>query len=205
MKMIAKSKLYFVLLTVFCLFKTVWAANIEVPADYQTIQSAIDAAANGSTILVQPGRYVENINFKGKSITLASLLLTEANASHVSNTIIDGNQEGAVVTFNNEESRQSRLYGFTITNGLSQDGGGIYCARKCQPTLENLIVTGNEAQQFGGGIYLGVAADALIRQTLIANNVAGRDWGNGNGGGIGGTGVYLKAVIEQCTIVDNTA
>ena len=35
--------------------------------------------------------------------------------------------------------------------------------------------------------------------------MAGRAWGNGNGGGIGGTGVYLKAVIEHCTIVDNTA
>jgi len=48
------------------------AATIHVPADYGTIQEAIDAAVGGDTVLVAPGTYVENIDFLGKAITLKS-------------------------------------------------------------------------------------------------------------------------------------
>ena len=48
------------------------AATIRVPADAATIQSAIDSAVTGDTVLVSPGTYVENINFRGKAITVAS-------------------------------------------------------------------------------------------------------------------------------------
>ena len=34
-----------------------------VPADYTTIQHAINQADNGDTIIVDPGVYLENINF----------------------------------------------------------------------------------------------------------------------------------------------
>lgn len=49
-------------------------ATIHVPADYSTIQAAINAASNGDTIVVAPGTYQENINFQGKAITLFRLI-----------------------------------------------------------------------------------------------------------------------------------
>ena len=39
---------------------------LRVPGEFPTIQGAINAAANGATVLVAPGTYVENINFWGK-------------------------------------------------------------------------------------------------------------------------------------------
>jgi len=41
-------------------------ATRYVPDDYPAIQAAIVAAADGDTILVRPGRYVENIDFGGE-------------------------------------------------------------------------------------------------------------------------------------------
>ena len=42
------------------------------PPDFTTIQEAIDAAMDGDCITVEPGEYVENIDFLGKAITVQS-------------------------------------------------------------------------------------------------------------------------------------
>ena len=47
--------------------------TIHVPADYATIQAAINAATNGDLVLVAQNTYYENINYKGKAITVASI------------------------------------------------------------------------------------------------------------------------------------
>jgi hypothetical protein len=59
------------LLAVLCLHAgTGHAASIHVPADYPTIQGAIDAAGVGDTVLFGPGRFNETLII-AKSITLA--------------------------------------------------------------------------------------------------------------------------------------
>ena len=51
-------------------------SEIYVPADFNTIQAAINDANNGDTIIVQTGTYTgdgnRNIDFKGKAITVRS-------------------------------------------------------------------------------------------------------------------------------------
>ena len=151
---------------------------INIPDDYPTIQQGIDVAVSGDTILVQPGIYLENINFFGKNITIASLFLTTQDTTYISQTIIDGNQSGTVVTFENGESQYAVLSGFTITNGYSStSGGAISCVYSCNPHLENLIITENSALYNGGGIICGANACPSLEDVLITNNSAGADGG----------------------------
>jgi len=46
------------------------AGDIHVPADYATIQAAVDAAASGDTIHIAPGVYTEQVTIISKDLTL---------------------------------------------------------------------------------------------------------------------------------------
>ncbi len=109
------------------------AGTLPVPSpSYPTIQSAIAAAVNGDTVLVSPGTYVENIDFLGKRIVVES-------ASGPTVTVIDGGGGVSVVTFQSGENNDSRLEGFTLTNGAAYHwagGGGVDLgADECHPHL----------------------------------------------------------------------
>src|SRR6266566_7027276 len=78
------------------------AAVREVPGGYPAIQNAIDASTSGDGILVSPGVYNENINFRGKAITVSSTNPADLNV--VLNTIIHAVGKRSVVTFANRET-----------------------------------------------------------------------------------------------------
>lgn len=159
--------------------------TIQVPANQPTIQAAIDAANNGDTVLVAPGTYAENINLKGKAITVTS-------SGGPAVTTINGGAAGSVVIFNTNEGLGSVLRGFTITNGKtsgvpSYDGGGVYISN-ASPTIRGNVIVQNVACGNGGGIAAGFSS-ALIQGNTISNNSQGSCSG-GDGGGIyvGGAG-----------------
>lgn len=169
----------------------IYSQVINVPADYPTIQAAIDTANNLDTILVAPGTYVENINFNGKNITLASHFLTTQDTSYISQTIIDGNENGAVVKFTSGEESTALLSGLTIINGTSS---GIYCWSSA-PKLQNLFLTNNSGNK-AGGIYCR-SADPVIMNTTIS----------GNNSTYAAGGIYIEdnssVIIDNSKIVDN--
>jgi hypothetical protein len=106
-----------VLITVLISLETLSAHaqnTIHVPAEITTIQGAIDIANTGDTVLVAPGSYAENIDFKGKAITVAS----EGGASA---TVLDGSGVAPVVRFGSGETGNSILQGFTIQNGQATE------------------------------------------------------------------------------------
>ncbi len=140
------------------------ATILNVPGDYTTIQAGIDAANTHDTVLVDTGTYVENINYNGKNITVASLFLTTQDTSYISQTVIDGNQNGSVVTFENGEDSTAVLCGFTITNGSAYVGGGIYC-EECSPSLINVIITSNT-----GGLYCINNSNPNLEDVTIIRN-----------------------------------
>ncbi len=163
------------------------AAIINIPADQPTIQAGIIAAVDADTVLVQPGTYVENINFNGKLITVGSLFLTTQDTTYISSTIIDGNSSGSVVTFATSESSSAILCGFTITNGLvtgtgwpDDSGGGIFC-HNSSPSLQNLTISDNTASNYGGGIYCMYSNPSIVNVTISDNYSSGNYDSNGGG------------------------
>lgn len=172
--------------------------TLRVPYDHGTIQSAIDSALNGYTVLVADGIYKgpgnKDIDFKGKAITLKS----ENGAEF---TTIDCEYSGRGFYFHSGESQTSQLVGFTIKNGrISGNGGGIYCSNS-SPTISNCIVTNNitadtgAANDDGGGIYCGYSSP-IITNCKIINNVA-----DDSGGGI--FLFYSNPTIINCNISNN--
>jgi hypothetical protein len=172
------------------------ATIIDVPDDYETIQEGIDASTDGDTVLVQPGTYAENVNFNGHNMVLGSLFLTTGDTTYIPLTIIDGNSAGPVVTFANGEDTSAVITGFTIRNGSSAAGGGIYCTG-AGPIISYNLIMDNNSPWFGGGIYCEAVSPAVIRNNVITGNSA--DWGGG--------GLYVDAsepLLKQNVIVHNS-
>ena len=158
-------------------------------AQHNTIQSAIDAASNGDIIIIEPGVYFENIQFKGKNITLKSTNPDDPEV--VKATIIDGVNSASVVSFTGGESKKCLLAGFTITNGNGIDGGGID-GRGTRATIRNNIIRNNIATN-GGGVS---GCNGMLQKNIITSNRCEE-----NGGGI----YQSAATLINNTIVENQA
>ena len=214
-------KIHTLIIPLAVLAYTAFAAEIYVPTDYLTIQAGIDATGPGDTVIVQPGRYYENITMGGKSITLRSL--DPADPAIVTATIIDGNASGSVMTCNNGEDPNTIIKGFVITNGNALYGGGIY-NDNASPTISDCTFTNNTATNCGGGMY-NVVSSPLVLNCSFTNNTATNCGGgihnhssspilidcnftgntaNQNGGGIVNAS-YSSSTIQNCKFIENTA
>ncbi len=147
------------------------ATIINIPDDYPTIQQGIDASTVGDIVRVATGTYVENINFNGKNIVVGSWFLDAGDPSYILSTIIDGNAADGVVKFENGETNEARITGFTIQNGSTAWGSGIYC-NPSNPTINYNIISGNSADQYGGGIFC-YSSNPTISYNTISGNSAG--------------------------------
>ena len=186
------------------------ADTINVPADYPTIQGAVDAANPGDEIVVAPGTYTSTqdghvVDMKGKAVTLRS-----SDGPKV--TIIDGENARRGVACFNGETNATVIEGFTITNGNATwydyngdgdenwwygYGGGILCWDNSSPTITGCTISSNTAG-IGAGIYT-TNANPEITDCEISYN----------------TSTYLGAglfcatnsivTIENCVLSDNIA
>ena len=217
--------LYAVVLLIILSSTTAFGAVIRIPGDYSTIQTGIDVASDGDTVLVADGTYTginnKNLDFKSKAITVRS-------ENGPEKSIIDCEGEGRGFYFHGGELEGSVISGFTIRNGNIDKGGGIYITYS-SPTINNCIITENTATSYtgGGGIQCDFSFPTITNCTISYNtsyNLAGGIgcWqsspiianstisantaleSNGRGGGI-----YLHSgdfpTITNCTISDNKA
>jgi polygalacturonase len=158
------------------------ATIINIPADQPTIQEGINVAVDGDTVLVQPDTYIENINYNGKNITVASLFLTTQNTAYILDSIIDGNNDNwRLVTFENGETEEAKLIGFTIKNGYCRYSLGI---QSSSAKIKNNIIRNNDGAYYGGGIYVYQSESVVIENNLIDNHITQSGYGVAYGAGI---------------------
>jgi hypothetical protein len=198
--------MFVLLISLTLLFSHLNGATITVStdstADYLFIQNAIDSAVNDDTVLVFPGTYVENLDYGGKNIVVCSHYIFDEDPALMYNTIIDGNQSGSVVKFDNGETRQAVLNGFTITNGSGTpyhasspgrklSGGGIFI-RDSSPSILNCFITKNNtlgvSHDYGGGIAIAENTFPFLSNLIVTQNVCGYS--------IGGISIFSLANVE---------
>lgn len=191
---------------------------IHIPDDYSTIQNGIEAADDGDTVLVDSGTYIENINFKGKNIVVASHYCLNNDLKSIQSTIIDGSNPShpdtaSVVLCISGEDTTTVLQGFTITGGRGtkwpdahiggfyREGGGILM-EAASPVIKNNLIINNEAinktgvKSAGGGAIRCDGGEPRIINNIIMSNT-----------GLYGAGIvlnYTGAIIKNNVISHNT-
>lgn len=192
---------------------------LRVPAQYATVQAAIDSAAAGDTVLVAPGRYYENLRFGSRNLVLTSHYALRGDRSHIATTILDGSRPAnpdtaSVLIMDGDQDSTTVVQGFTITGGTGtlwldprhklvyREGGGILC-EFAAPIIQFNIIERNEAvakgegvaSAGGGGIRCGFG-EPTIRHNIIRQNR-----------GLYGGGIvlfYAAARVQNNLITGNT-
>ena len=164
---------------------------VHFPGQAVTIQETVDRAADGDTIVLQEGRYFENIVIRDKAVTLTSEFILDGDSGHIRRTIIDGSRwtdslRRSTISIIDCRDTTTVVRGLTITGGSGSQifvgpaehwcGGGLIIFESSGKVLDN-IIEGNHLRyeyrvNVGAGM-LAAAADSdyiVIRNNLIIHN-----------------------------------
>jgi predicted outer membrane repeat protein len=165
----------------------------SVQHDFQSIGQAIDAATDGTTIIVADGVYSgpgnTNLSFMGKAITLRS-------AAGPQNCVIDCAGLSHAFHFSSGECSSSVLQGFTIINSPRGPNSALN-VWNASPAIVGCIFQNNKANFNGGAINITGGRPAIVDCTF-RNNVADQD-----GGAIACES--SNPTITNCIFEDNSA
>ncbi len=146
--------------------------TINVPDDSRNIQSAIDMAEPGDTIIVAPGTYKENIEIQ-KGITLKG---SGVDATNLLGAVIVKNADGVVIE------------GFTLDGQSHKDSHrGIWCSFSTMTIANNAVVRYHHGittessriiiennsilENLNAGIEIKTAIMALIKGVTVSRNI----------------------------------
>ncbi len=186
-------------------FTTLPVMEVFVPADFNTIQEAIDSVWDGDIVTVSDGLYTgegnRDIDFRGYAITLRS-------ENGPENCIIDC--EGAALEFHrgfyfrNGEDQNSILDGFTVKNGYAQyEGGAIECDNS-SPKIRNCNFQSNSARNFGGAVLNINNSRVVLEGCIFRENEIIGGWYLYGGAAV--ANVYdSDCVLNECSFINNSS
>ena len=138
-----------------------FGTELWVPSQYSTIQSAIDAASDGDTIIVQPGTYDGNLQWDVNNLTLTSV--NPKDPCVINATVIEG---GNIIVQFDPAVNGGLLTGFTI-------GGEYYGSGSCG-VLGNNVTTATISHCIIRNMSNGVVAwSGAISHCIIRDNTNG--------------------------------
>jgi hypothetical protein len=167
------------------------ADTLRVPHDWPTIQSAVDAASVGDTVLVACGIYAEHVEMR-PGVTLYG------DARSPDCVIIDGGGTDRCIRCQ-QTGPPAVIVGFTLQHGSSGYGGGMLVDGS-SAEVSNCVFRDNVSGH-GGGL-LCAESSARIVGCLFEGNAA---WESSVHGG-GGASVHEATVeFDGCQFRENTA
>lgn len=150
--------------------QTTWIVDDDGPADFSTIQAAINTANSGDTVFVRAGTYYEHITI-GKSLIL--------QGENRNTTIIDGTESGDAIYVT---ASYVTISGFKLRNGECGIRTPMHVPTLNHITMKDLIITSNGnvgEPNFRGGIIIkkshspGVDSYHIIEDCIISDNELG--------------------------------
>jgi hypothetical protein len=164
--------------------------NLSTSERFASIQTAINYAQSGQTILISPGTYKENLILPNTALTIRSA--NPQDSAVVSLTILSGSGTSAVVTLTPGNNLRS-LQGLTITVGTD----GIVCSASLLQ-VSCCVVTGNQ----DCGIKISDVSTAILEHCIVAGNAVSGIRSLPKSSGRAGI-VFSKVDISNCTIAQN--
>ncbi len=139
------------------------AVNADGSAEFVDLGSAIAAASDGDTIEAAPGNYYGSLDFDGKSVAVVG---TGGAAA----TWLFASPGHAAVQVREGEGMGTRLEGFTVTGGGSDDSAAVDVSF-AHLTLRNVRLTGNR----GSAVLYARSGHVLLDRVVVEADNAARD------------------------------
>ncbi|HZM14937.1 MAG TPA: right-handed parallel beta-helix repeat-containing protein [Candidatus Krumholzibacteria bacterium] len=205
---------------------TTGGRTLQVPADYPTVRRAVYEAADGDTVQLAAGTFVDRFTIGGNPLNNPNRNIVLRGVSRDA-TILDGSSAtGNVVTLIGCQ-RSMIIEDMTITGGtfnrvsVESTGAAVY-VNGGHPTIQRCNLVENHGNA-AGGVDIYFFSQPLIRDCIIAYNTGGgilieTDTGapgpaaevrnntivRNQGGGISVI-KGARALVENCTIAYNSA
>ncbi len=165
---------------------------------YTSIQTAVSAASPGDTVLVYPGRYLENISVRVSGVTIISLEAITGNPAYIDSTIVDGRTISWGIWVR-QNSQNILIRGFSVTNCIK----GMSVSENAIATITNCKIFGNRGY-YGAGFGVSYGTAHLSGVEIYDNHACFMGGGVYIYGYMGSVSVTFDP-INRCSIYNNTA